>query len=498
MRRTETWSLADVLDFEWLLARDRTLPEAEVQNRDYAIRRQIGARAADIDRDRRTFFRLWLEARRDETSTSLPGAYFNSGWHALITIAGLIGLGLGGSVTVGLLHYRTGEPVNVSWFLALTVGLQTLVLLTAILLWTVHAATDWFDDFRPLRALLTGLAWGLSAGLRRLPGEQRDEIRAVFAVIQHKREIYGSLAAWPFLVATQIFAVAYNLGILATLGTHLAFANLHFQWESTLVQSPAAAHEIVSSLALPWSEFLPDATLTATQVEDSHNIDSVRFRQMLETNDAKLRSLVAWWPFLCAVVIVYGLLVRGSLLVFAAVNWSRSLGRLRFDHADANALWRRLSGPLVTAPAEAAPAETPAHVAPPGHRHSAGPCAVLMARELNLDRAALRAHLSRKFGWELDRIWPVKIDNRQESSAALRELQDTIRSVAGVVVVVPIERDPIVAIALFLKDVIAASGRDTEVLLLLVGPPSLDDRQKFWHNFNAAQGLHLGLERWAP
>jgi hypothetical protein len=50
VRRTETWSLADVLDFEWLLARDRTLPEAEVQNRDYAIRRQIGARAADIDR----------------------------------------------------------------------------------------------------------------------------------------------------------------------------------------------------------------------------------------------------------------------------------------------------------------------------------------------------------------------------------------------------------------------------------------------------------------
>ncbi len=122
----------------------------------------------------------------------------------------------------------------------------------------------------------------------------------------------------------------------------------------------------------------------------------------------------------------------------------------------------------------------------------------MIARELNLDRAALRAHLARRFGWEMGPTWPVKIDNRQESAAILRELREAIPKVAGVVVVAPIERDPIMAIGLFLKDVVAASGADPEVVLLLTGPVEMDERLKFWRNFNAIQGLHLGLERWAP
>jgi hypothetical protein len=117
---------------------------------------------------------------------------------------------------------------------------------------------------------------------------------------------------------------------------------------------------------------------------------------------------------------------------------------------------------------------------------------------LNVDKAALRSHLARKFGWELGRSWPVRIDHRQESAAALRELRDTAPTVAAVVVVVPLERDPIMAMALFLKEVRAASGPDPELLLLLVGPPEMDGRLKFWHSFNAIHGLHLGLERWAP
>jgi len=496
--RASTWTIADVLDFEWMLARDRAAGEEELQKRDYAIRRKTVAPSPEMPRARHALFHAWLEARREGAAAPLPGASFESGWQTLVTLAGLAGLILGGSVTAGLLHFRTAEPVNVSWFLALTVGLQMLVLLLALLLGLIHAATNWLTDFRPLRALLTAVTWATSAGLRHLPGEQRDHIRAALSIIRRKREIYGSLATWPFVVVTQIFAVAYNLGILATLGTHLAFANLHFQWESTLVESPAAAYDIVSTVSRPWSAFAPAATLTLPEIEDSHNIDGVRFRQMLETNDPKLRSLIAWWPFLCAAVVLYGLLVRGALLAFAGTQWRRSLRALRFDHADANALWRRLSGPLVTAPPEAAPVPPPSSADPAAERHSAGPCAVLIARELNLDRSALRAHLARKFGWELGPSWPVKIDNRQESSPALRELRASIHTVAGVVVVVPIERDPIVAIALFLKDLLAACGPDSEVILLLVGPSSLRDRLKYWHDFNAIHGLHVGLEHWAP
>ena len=93
---------------------------------------------------------------------------------------------------------------------------------------------------------------------------------------------------------------------------------------------------------------------------------------------------------------------------------------------------------------------------------------------------------------------------REQNAAALQEIAKSAANLAGIVVAVPARRAPIKAIALFLKNVVAAGG-SVETVLLLLGhhtgdafTPVNDAEFVHWKNFNAIHHLHLGLEKWRP
>ncbi len=494
MRRAEHWTIADILDFEHLLASDANADDDAIRARDRAIFEQtIAPQTAAAQRDNRRFlFRQWLTARRG--SEALPGAHFLAGWQTLLTLSVLVGLALGVSLTAGLLHYRGDEPVNVAWFFAATVGVQWLLLAAALGWWLIRRMTSVFDDFRPLRAFLSALVWMFSAGLRRLPGEQRERFRAVLATVSHRREIYGSLAAWPLLVITQLFGVCFNLGVLATLLLQVALSDVAFGWQSTLRTSPEEAFRIVSAIAAPWSA-LPNPHPTFEQVVAS------RFAYSAGIQPLSPPAMAAWWPFLCYAVAFYGLLVRALLLIWSAASLRRALRAIPFDHQGCNALLRRLTGPVFQAQPDPAELRVPALDARPTARH-AGRSLVLHAEEVAIDPAILTPALQAHYGWQLHATLPVQIDHPSGNPTALEEIAALAPRLASVVIAIPARRAPIKAIALFLQKVIAASGK-TETLILLFGhragdgfAPVSDEDFAHWQNFNAIHGLHLGIEKW--
>ena len=500
MSRPTSWKIADLIDFESLLAAETGAEETRWRGRLPEV--PTGDNAAA----RRSLFKAWLALRRSEAGGTLPGESVAAGWSTVLLLSLLVGLALGASVTAALLHYKGDEPVNVSWFLACTLGVQMLVLAVAAAIGLLRAATDWFDDFHPLRGLLAGLVWVCSAGLRRLPGPQRESLRASLAILGRKREIYGSLATWPFLIVTQLFGVAFNVGILGTMLAHLAFTNMHFQWESTWVKSPAVACQIVADAALPWSAFAPAPHPTLAEIEESHNIDRISFHKMLAEQKPQLAALKSWWPFLCYAVAFYGLLVRAALLGFAMVKLRAGLRGLTFDHEGCNALFRRLTGPVVLAQVETAMLEIPkAAAAPATHAARGGACLVLVATDVELPAEPLADYIGRAFGWRVVQTLAAQIDHPSGNAQMLAAVASGAADCASIVVVARARRAPIKAIALFLQKVTAAAGAKPEVILLLVGrkdgagfAPVEDGELTHWRNFQAIHGLRLSLEKWSP
>jgi hypothetical protein len=391
-----------------------------------------------------------------------------------------------------LLSYKGSEPVNVAWFFACTIGIQWLILAAALGVWLLGQTVSVFDDFHPLRNLLAALLWSMSAALNRFSGERREHLRARIAGIRRRSEMFH-LLAWPLLMITQVFGVFFNLGVLAALLLPLG-RDVAFGWQSTLRTSPAAVHKLVSWLATPWS-FLPNAHPTSEEVVQS------RFSYSEGMTALASPATTSWWPFLFYATLFYGFLVRVLLLIWCGAALRGALGRFSFDQISSNALFRRLTGPIVRANPETARLEIPAASPSPNHS-TGGACLALVAKELEFPESEVETGLSQEFGWRLAKpLLPLKIDDPSGNETVLARIAREAPSLGGIAVLIGARRAPIRAIALVLQKVLKAAGNKIEVLVLLAdkgtnAPAAWDAQEKIWRDFLAIHGLHAGLERW--
>ena len=496
MERIVSWKIADVIDFEWLVAADGELDQEALRSRDSTLSAQLLAPdPRQRTRGRREIFRAWLEARRNEISEMLPGEYFLTAWQLLVVVSALTGAGLGLSVAAALLLAYTGdEPVNVSWFFACTVGIQWLILLASLLIWFLRRTTHLFENFRPLRNLLAGLIWSLSAALQQLPGEQRQRMRARLMGIRRKGEVF-QLLIWPLLIITQIFGVFFNVGVLVALLLPLG-RDVAFGWQSTVKTSPDTVYQLVSSIAAPWS-FIPQPHPTREDVFQS------RFSYSEGIRSLSLPAMTSWWPFLFYATIFYGLLVRMCLLVWCALGLRGALRGYLFNHAWHNALFRRLTGPVIQGHLETARLEVPEAFTTSMDHKTSGVCLALIASELEIAESEVELGL-RTLGWQPSSpILPLRIDDPSSNTAVLDRIGREASSLTGIAVLIGARRTPIRAIALMLERITRAAGANIEVLVLLVhaGTEEVSAQEimeKFatWRNFLAIHDLHVGLERW--
>jgi hypothetical protein len=488
VRPAEHWSVADILDFESLLALDERSDAQTLAARDRSMFEKLPAEPCDIAvHDRRGMFHLWLDARRKDGAGNLPGRHFEAAWHLLLALAALSGIAVGLSVATGLLHYRGDEPVNVAVFLGWTVGIQFVLLAFALLAWASGRIAALSETLHPLQRLVGWAITAVAAGLRRLPGEQRKSLQAAAAQLARHRELYGSLAMWPAAITLQVFGVCFNIGVLAALLAHVAFTDVAFGWQSTLRTSPAEAFEIVRIIAAPWSGWLPHPHPNLEEIVGSRFVYSDGIQPLSHA------ALAAWWPFLCYAVVFYGLLIRATLLLASMFCLRRALRSVAFDHHRANALHRRLTGPLVhagTAPGPAV-AGAPPQIQRIERREN---CAVLLAHELRIPEGEARAAVERLIGWRVTAVRQARIDHPSANLALFAELA----AFDSAVVVVQAHRPPIAAIASFFAKLLAAAP-GIEVVILLTGsggasPESAEIEN--WRRFSAIHGLHIGIEIW--
>jgi hypothetical protein len=465
--RPARWTLAEVVDFEYFLATgadDGDLPPP------------VAATSS-----RREVFRAWVEAQRQRhAGAPTPGERLRRGEALLASLAWLLGL-LAGAGGAGVWLARSdAEPVNAPLFWVATVGLQGLLLAAATLGWLwrrslARAGSGWLG-------LLQGLVAAAGSLWRRLPGERRDALRATLGQLALRREGAGALLGPAAVALAQRFGVAFNLGLLfAMLALHLPLVDLRFGWQSTYPLTAAQMHGAVQVVATPWRWALPQAQPTAEQIA------ATRYGRGQRVAPLPADAAHAWWPFLVLSVACYGLLLRGALLLGMQGLQRRRLATLRFDHPEANALWRRLAGPLVHTAGSPGPVPDPAAAAP--QPHAPGSCVALVAQELALDDPGLRAAVQQRFGWPVRDLHHLAIDDRHAGAAVLAGLP---RPLAALVIVVPARRDPIVAVALFVRAVLQAAGPGVEVLLLMT-PPDLP-RLALWQRFAQVQRLRVGVE----
>lgn len=409
------FGLAQLVDFEVQLASDRDRPREELIARDRAIAlgwRNDPASAAEL-------VTRWLASLPRRSTAPTAGERVERAQVIVSWLVFVVFSLIGTTIALAVLQFTGDHPINVFVVLGVFVFLQWINLLGTIVAFVRSRSSPGFLAQLPLSALVRKLI------IRIAGAEDTGRFLA-------RRSLYGEVERWVLFRAMQLGAIAFNLGAIATFVAAVSFTDLAFAWSTTLQIEAEGLQRFCEGLAAPWRLWLPDAvpTLDLIGATQYFRLDSayVNAPAGARVRDAALAG--GWWPFLLMCLLVYGLLPRLVLAVWASVGIHRAFGKLSFDTPEEAEVIARLTIPRVRRVQE----NDPGNVAPLGEGHQpldrpqqlsqAEPAIAVRWREAEISDEAFRKRLHERFGARVE--GPIANagghDHRQDE-ALLRRLE---------------------------------------------------------------------------
>lgn len=464
--------MRDAIDFDVLVHRADASGDANAR-----------AAAAPLAANRDAAFLAWLDARRRNEPRPSPGDAHARGLGLVATLATVAGLAVGAGLAGALLARHEEEPINALLFLGATAGLQVVVLVAVALAWLARRAGLRIAPLHDAVAALVAAGSRLATrGLGHLDGERRASWQVRAAESEGRMRRLGPLFAVEAVLVTQAFAIAFNIGLLAVmLLIYLPFVELRFGWQSTYSFTAAGVDAWVHAIAWPWSWIADGLVPTPDQVARS------RYARGQRAETLPLDAARAWWPFLLSAVACYGLAIRTAIAIAAAWWLRHRLAHRTLADPAANALRRAIEGvdgPWLKADRDGPSlpydeARSMSHVDPRID-------VLVVDRELDDARTAgVRTTAGATVVASVD-------DDRLDA-----ELARALAASRRVVVAIGEERDPVVAIADFLRAVAACeySGIDLSIRLVPTGASNVDPaRTTIWRRFVVIQRLDVDVE----
>ena len=243
----------------------------------------------------------WLQKNLYRITTSLDSNKYLHYLTLFSSLFGFLALMLGFLTGFALLSYSGSEPVNVIYLLLVMVGLPLLSMLLSLLSMLLgNIGVKIFSHFSPL--------YYLEKVVKYLPFAKNIEFSSL--------PFSTGLSKWIFLQRVQIFSFLFSLGLFLALILMIISKDIAFGWSTTLQVDAKSFQSLLSTLSLPWREFLPSAVPSLELVDLSHYF---RLGKHLDTNMIhNADKLGAWWKFLAMATFTYAL---GLRLIFWLVTY---------------------------------------------------------------------------------------------------------------------------------------------------------------------------------
>ncbi len=345
------WKFEDIVDLDYFCRLDQLTEqssETDLHQRDRRIFLESGKQDELHTSSHLQCLRFWLQRRRrifdNDSRHPGPGPYLGNllwaGTLFLMLLGGVLGFGAG----LSYFAYTGQTPLNVFIFFAIFILPQFLLILLILLRPALLRLTD--STLSPLlRTLAALLKKAVEKRLR--TSDSTVDIYGRKALASLLVENKGSLLKWPLFKATQICAIAFNIGLAAVTLFKVATSDLAFGWQTTLDIGAQGLSSLVQILALPWSWLFGGSRSypTLEQIEGSRIILKEGIFHLTTTD------LTSWWPFLLFCLLFYGLLPRVILLLAGAFMNRRDRQRY-LQQRKFYKISRRMLTPVVSTQAE--------------------------------------------------------------------------------------------------------------------------------------------------
>lgn len=304
---------------------------------------QAARRRAETDATFRQQLALAWLARLHQGGAALPGSLLTRSLRAAGKLLLLLAA-LGGMLTASsTLRYDGSSPVNLWSFLGIFVLLQLLLLLGTLLL-ALRSRNTRSLGAGPIGNWVERLAshpW-----LQRVLAMPEQETRQAWSQLRERRRQLARTQAqfaraerWLLVRFSQAAGVLFHLAAAFTFVAIALFSDLSFAWSTTPAGIDAHwLHGLVTALAAPWSWLLPEFAPSLEQVSMTQ---WSRLDGAFVAADQAVASTAAaaWWSFLLAAQLCWGLLPRAATWGLAGWQSRRCMRSMNFDHAGFHALF---------------------------------------------------------------------------------------------------------------------------------------------------------------
>lgn len=494
---TQTWSvslkLAELVDLECQIIKDTEMDPSELRRRD----RKIGQELEKRNLDRHALFLTWLKLVQ---TVSMPtsGQLFEIGCRWLGYVLLLCGFLSGISTATSVFAYDGTRPVNIINFLAVIVGFQVLTILFFLLNLLprpikriVPGIGNFYNFIRDLGYLFSRLTGKIS---KRLPVNEYSQVWTTLKQLKIRHKLYEAIEKWLVVTLTQRFSLAFNLGTLVTCLYLIVFSDLAFAWNTTLHINTHSFHTVVRIIATPWASVIPAGVPSPELVRVSRysRLEDEYIHKPAELTMPEAMIVGDWWLFLSLCLVCYGLVPRLVIFIVAKVQLSQSLVKLPLKSADFEALYDRLTRPLVETRAiepEAEPGRMEqALLAKVDFAITEKRCTVVRWGDLELRGADLTRLLETRFGWQLRHEFEAGGLDYEATNVPACNAIGQQQGKEPVLVLVESWEAPDSAILYFLEQLRKSMAIDRPIIVGLVHtesstelkPPARDD----WHTWS--------------
>lgn len=323
-----TPSLSELYHLAGQLELDQASSVQSARERDHALAAECPV-SDDIGR-----LRYWLAAVSAPHAAAQPWLSEQSA----AALGRVLALFFGFSGMAAFLLGSGRGLVNVFMFMVLFVLVQLLLSVVAavVMLRTVAGRQPVVLPLNPARLVVARLFPD-----RRYLKEAQSVLRLVFLR-------YG-----------QELGAIFTLGAMAGFFVVLGLSDFTFVWGSTFRLSDSMVESMTALLALPWSAWLPQATVGEQLIFAS------RFHPAISAlGPADIEAMRGWWPFLLMCMLCYALLPRLLLWLLSRFFYRRRMRAAFTGLPGSERVLARMNAPLVkTQGAAARPAAAAAGAA---------------------------------------------------------------------------------------------------------------------------------------
>ncbi len=458
----ERWTPGDVLDYEVLLEGELSSSSHPGNSRDWFQ----GYKGRLIPK---RIICSWLESRVKSTHTVLPGSTVNRLIRISSIVTAFFGLLAGVGLGWGGLAYSGSHPVNLFLILVLLAGIPFLLTSIAIILSFLPTG---IGRSGRLTHRLIKILRGMVSFLKRLGLIDRVHADAVISGItrfRNRSAIYHSLLRWSVSSVIQLRAFCFHLGILVAVLWRGIVQDVAFAWQTTLNINPENLYRFTRFLSRPWKFFISPPVLE--QVEGSRIILK---EGIIGLNNS---DLVVWWPFLCLLILTYGVLPRLLLLGYSLIRKRIVLATLPFSDTMSKRLLMLMMAPRVEVTGDEPPREFETESSSSSTKslkHESMDFQVLIPsyREDLMMEDSWMKYLSVYWGASLEQINAVSLDD-EEDAHLLASLSRQNSGRNGLLVVFEGWRPYTAAAGLYVDSILTQLPSGTAVFAALAGRPGM-------------------------